>query len=177
MPITPRIQELFSNERKAKLMDAHLRNRSDGEVMHGPYDGESWKEMKRKEPAFFSEPRNLIFGIGADGVNPNNQMTSKYSVWPVNVIIYNLPPELATKNAFMMLPLIIPGRKQPKNIDVYLRPLLEEFKTLWDTGCLVNDASRPAEAPFRVRGMAIWTITDYPRYATISGKYIILTNL
>jgi len=67
MPITPRIQELFSNERKAKLMDAHLRNRSDGEVMHGPYDGEAWKEMKRKEPAFFSEPRNLIFGIGADG--------------------------------------------------------------------------------------------------------------
>jgi hypothetical protein len=113
MPITPRIHELFSNERKTKLMDAHLRNRGDGEVMHGPYDGEAWKEMERKEPNFFSEPINLIFGTCADGVNPNKQMTSKYYVWLVNVIIYNLPPELATKNAFMMLPLIIPGRKQP----------------------------------------------------------------
>ena len=44
IPITPRIQELFSNERKASLMDAHLRNRGDGEVMHGPYDGEAWKK-------------------------------------------------------------------------------------------------------------------------------------
>lgn len=86
-------------------------------------------------------------------------------------------PEFATKNAFMMLPLIIPGPKQPKKIDVYLRPLLEEFKIIWDTGCLVIDAFRHVEAPFRVQGMAIWTITDYPRYATISGKYIIFTNL
>jgi hypothetical protein len=44
----PRIQELFSNERKAKLMDVHLHNRGDGEVMHGPYDGEAWKEIERK---------------------------------------------------------------------------------------------------------------------------------
>ena len=83
---------------------------------------------RKKKPEFFSEPKNLIFGIGADGVNPNKQMTSKYYAWPVNVIIYNIPPKLATKNAFMMLPLIIPNIKQPKNIDVYLRPLLEEVK-------------------------------------------------
>ena len=52
MPITPRIQGLFSNERKAKLMDAHLRNQVDGEVMHEPYDGESWKEMEKKNQNF-----------------------------------------------------------------------------------------------------------------------------
>ena len=51
-------------------MDAHLRNQGDGEVMHEPYDGESWKEMEKKSE-FFSEPRNLIFGIHADGVNLN----------------------------------------------------------------------------------------------------------
>ena len=136
-------------------MDAHLRNWGDGEVMHEPYDGEAWKEMERKEPKFFSASINLIFGISTDGLNPNQQMISKYFVWPINVVIYNPLLKLATKNTFMMLPLIISSRKQSKNIDVYSRPLLEEFKILWDIDCLVIDDSTLAEAQFHVQGMTM----------------------
>jgi hypothetical protein len=38
------------------------------------------------------------------------------------------------KRKFIMMPVLIQGPKQPGNdIDVYLRPLVEELKQLWQT--------------------------------------------
>jgi hypothetical protein len=38
------------------------------------------------------------------------------------------------KRKFIMMPVFIQGPKQPGNaIDVYLRPLVEELKQLWQT--------------------------------------------
>ena len=41
-----------------------------------------------------------------------------------------------------MLSMLIPGEKAPGNdIDVYLEPLIDELKELWDNGVETNDAS------------------------------------
>jgi len=40
-----------------------------------------------------------------------------------------------------MLALIVPGRRQVKNMDVYLQPLVDEFKELWKA-IHVYDVSR-----------------------------------
>ncbi|GJX75950.1 hypothetical protein Tco_0322761 [Tanacetum coccineum] len=48
-----------------------------------------------------------------------------YSMWPVILTTYNLPPWLCMKESNFMLTLLIPGPKSPgKDIDVYLRPLI-----------------------------------------------------
>ena len=46
------------------------------------------------------------------------------------------------KNQHLMLDLRVPGRRQVKNMDVHLQPLVDELKELWD-GINVYDVSRP----------------------------------
>ena len=38
------------------------------------------------------EPRNFRLALLADGINPYSDMSSKYSYWPVVMVIYNLSP-------------------------------------------------------------------------------------
>ena len=67
-----------------------------------------------------------------DGFNPFGEQSSSHSTWPVTLCIYNLPPWLCMKWKFIMMPVLIQGPKQPRNdIDVYLRPLVEELLLLW----------------------------------------------
>ncbi|GJT58012.1 hypothetical protein Tco_0993066 [Tanacetum coccineum] len=52
--------------------------------------------------------------------------------WPVILTSYNTLPWIRVKESSFMLTLLIPGPKSPgKDIDVYLKPLVEELKTLW----------------------------------------------
>jgi len=107
--------------------------------------------------------------LASDGIQPFSQRSTNNSVWPVTLINCNLPPHLAIKKAFMITCLIIPGKKQVKNFDVYLRPLLDEFKLLWSEGIMVNDASRPNEGEFQLRAMLFSTLHDYPGLSVVSG--------
>ncbi|GJY34507.1 hypothetical protein Tco_0418976 [Tanacetum coccineum] len=53
-------------------------------------------------------------------------------MWPVILKTYNLPSWLCMKESSFMLTLLIPGPKSPgKDIDVYLRHLIDDLKVLW----------------------------------------------
>ncbi|XP_057246673.1 uncharacterized protein LOC130589406 [Beta vulgaris subsp. vulgaris] len=67
-----------------------------------------------------------------------------------------------------MLSLLISGPKQPGNdIDIYLAPLIEDLKKMWDEGVMVFDAY--SNEDFRLRAMLFCTINDYPAYGNLSG--------
>ena len=69
---------------------------------------------------------------------------------------------------FMFLSLLIPGPKNPKaNIDVYMQPLVEELKQLWEIGATTYDISKKQN--FNLRSALMWTISDFPAYAMLSG--------
>ncbi|GJZ96521.1 putative transposon, En/Spm-like, transposase-associated domain protein [Tanacetum coccineum] len=53
------------------------------------------------------------------------------------------------------------------NIDVYLEPLVEELKELWDDGVETYDAS--TKTKFEMHASLLWTISDFPTYANLSG--------
>ncbi|KAA0042871.1 hypothetical protein E5676_scaffold108G00910 [Cucumis melo var. makuwa] len=59
-------------------------------------DSPAWKLVDTMWPNFSYEPRNLRLALSADGINPISDMSSKYSCWPVVMVIYNLPPWLCT---------------------------------------------------------------------------------
>jgi hypothetical protein len=45
---------------------------------------------------------------------------------------YHLPPNKCLKQGFVFLALVIPGLKEPrKQMNIFLRPLMEEMKELW----------------------------------------------
>ena len=81
---------------------------------------------------FKDEVRSLRLSIAMDVVNPYSLQNTNYSVWLVVVINSNIPPWFSMNNEHLMLALIVPGRIQVKNMDVYLQPLLDELKELWD---------------------------------------------
>jgi hypothetical protein len=45
---------------------------------------------------------------------------------------YNLPPNKCLKEGLIFLALVIPGPKElKKQMNIFLRPLMEELKELW----------------------------------------------
>ena len=70
--------------------------------------------------------------MAMDGVNLHSLQNTNYFVWLVVVINNNIPPWLSVKNEHLMLTLIVPGRRQVKGMDIYLQPLIGEFKQLWE---------------------------------------------
>ncbi|XP_074300581.1 uncharacterized protein LOC141631860 [Silene latifolia] len=117
---------------------------------------------------FGSEPRNLRLGLCTDRINPFGTLSTQHSCWPVMLIIYNIPHWHTTKSKYIMLTLLISGPKQPGNdIDVYLAPLIEDLKMLWNVGVEVFDANTSSR--FQMHAMLYCTINDFPAYGNLSG--------
>jgi hypothetical protein len=69
---------------------------------------------------------------------------------------------------FMFLSTVIPGPSSlGRNIDVCLRPLIDEFAQLWSSGALTYDISRKQN--FLMRATLMWSINDFPAYGMLSG--------
>ena len=69
-----------------------------------------------------------------------------------------------------MMPVLIPGPKQPGNdIDVYLKPLIDDLLLLWkEEGVRVWDAH--AEDHFNLRALLFVTTNDWPSLSNLSGQ-------
>ncbi|KAL8156659.1 hypothetical protein AgCh_001665 [Apium graveolens] len=75
------------------------------------------------------------------------------------------------KRKYIMLTLLIPGPKEAgNNIDVYLQPLIEDLKLLWDQGEKMYDTY--SQIYFNLRAMILCTISDFPGYGNLSGYTI-----
>jgi len=67
-----------------------------------------------------------------------------------------------------MLSLLIPGPSTLKSsIDVYLEPLIDELKELWEKGFETYNAS--SKEFFQAHVALLWTINDFLAYAMLSG--------
>ncbi|XP_024196093.1 uncharacterized protein LOC112199289 [Rosa chinensis] len=75
------------------------------------------------------------------------------------------------KRKHMMLTLLISGPRQPGNdIDVYLEPLIDDLKLLWEGVRGVYDAIRNEN--FILKALLFWTINDFPAYGNLSGSIV-----
>ena len=166
-PIT-RFRRWFSNRRDTEQLTWHHNGRIEDGMMRHPADAEQWKSFHKQYPDFASEPRNLHLGFSTDGMNPYANYNTNHSTWPIILVCYNLPPWLCMKRKYMMLSMLISRPKQPgNNIDVYLRPLIDDSKLLWNEGVKVYDAASGGE--FNLRAMLLCTLQDYPVIGNVLG--------
>ncbi|XP_075104365.1 uncharacterized protein LOC142178536 [Nicotiana tabacum] len=94
-------------------------------------------------------------------------MSTTYSMWPVILVPYNLHPWKCLKGPFMLMSLLIPGPQAlGKDVDVYLRPSVDELNELWSEGVDTSDASTGES--FKMHAAVIWTINDFPTYGNLS---------
>ena len=169
-PLIPRLKRLFRNKEHSKMMRWHKEERKRDGMLRHPADGSQWRNIDRAFPEFDADTRNVRLGLSTDGMNPFGDMSSTHSTWPVTVCIYNLPPWLCMKRKFIMMPVLIQGPKQPGNdIDVYLRPLVDELLQLWkEEGVSMWDEYKQEE--FDLRALLFISINDWPALSNLSGQ-------
>nr|GEY74903.1 hypothetical protein [Tanacetum cinerariifolium] len=168
--IIPRLQRLYKSSHTAKEMIWHATGKcTEPSKMQHPVDGRAWKNFDTKYLDFAKEPRNVRLGLAADGFNLFDNLSQAYNMWLVILTTYNLPPWLCMKESSFMMTLLIPGPKSlGKDIDVYLRPLIEDLKVLRDRKGVetINVASGQK---FNMSAMVLWTINDFPARSSLSG--------
>ncbi|KAL5568137.1 hypothetical protein UlMin_024712 [Ulmus minor] len=168
-PITPHLKRLYSSRYTAKDMRWHKEQREEEPgILRHPADGKAWKHFDELYPDFATDSRNVRMGLASDGFNPFSNMSTTYSMWPVILIPYNMPPWCSMHKSNYLLSLLIPGPKSPgKDFDVFLRPLVDELNVLWCNG--VDAFDEYSHSKFTLRAAVIWTISDFPAYAYLSG--------
>jgi len=159
---------MFATKNISSEMSWHANNPREKGIMAHPSDSEAWKHLDTCFPEFASEPRNVRLGLCTDGFAPHGKFGGQYSCWPVILTPYNLPPSMCMKRQFMFLSLLIPGPKNPKgNLDVYMQPLIQELKQLWEVGANTYDIS--VKQNFNLRAAVLWTVSDFPAFGMLSG--------
>ncbi|XP_042980213.1 uncharacterized protein LOC122310386 [Carya illinoinensis] len=168
-PLKPRLQRLYLSKKRAEAMRWHKEGRIDDlNCMRHPADSKVWKDFDSQHDWFAKDSRNVRLGLASDVFNPFNNMSKPYSIRPVILLPYNLPPWSCMKDPYFMLTCLIPSPKSPRNdIDVFLRPLVDELKELWEVGIETYDAF--SCDVFRLHASLLWTINDFPAYDNLSG--------
>ncbi|WZY87210.1 hypothetical protein YC2023_033594 [Brassica napus] len=120
LPLTERLKRLYQSERTAGAMRWHAEHSTDGQITH-PSDAKAWKHFQSTYPEFAYERRNVYLGLSTDGFSPFGKHGRQYSIWPVILTPYNLPPNLCMRREFLFLSILVPGPEHPKrSLDVFL---------------------------------------------------------
>ncbi|KAL6191696.1 hypothetical protein ACLB2K_038086 [Fragaria x ananassa] len=156
------------SSKTATLMRWYAEKRTYDGVFRHLANSLAWKDFDSKHSSFSVNIRNVRLGLASNGFNPFRTMTIPHSTWPIILVPYNLPPTLLMKQPYIYLSVLIDGPHGPDDkIDVYLQPLIEELKELWEEGVLTFDTSN--NQMFQLYAGLLWTINDFPTYANLSG--------
>jgi len=84
---------------------------------------------------------------------------------------YSLCVQLTTAmcmmHLYMFLSYVIPGPHNPKTkIDVYLQPVIDDLKTLWNEGVDTYDVH--TNQTFKMKAALMWTVNDFLAYRMLS---------
>jgi len=167
-PLIPRLQRLYAYKKSVEHMVWHNYHATQPGVLSHPSDAEACKHFDRTSALFTAEPWNVRIGLCVDGFNAYSNAVRLYSVWPIVVCVHNLPPHLCMTRPYMFLSFVIPRPNNPKNeIDVFLQPVIDELKMLWNEGVDMYDIH--ANQTFKMKAASMWTINDFPAYGMLSG--------
>ncbi|KAL9688571.1 hypothetical protein QQ045_032994 [Rhodiola kirilowii] len=167
--LTPRLQRLCMSPDLSRHMRWHTeRNVDDSDYIRHPADGESWQTFDKEFPDFANEKRNVRLGLATDGFNPFEASGLSHNTWSIVLIPYNVPPHVCMKKELNILCMLILEPKSPENcLDVFMRPLIEELKMLWEDGVYTFD--RNDGSSFIMKATVMWTIGDFPSLGMLGG--------
>ncbi|XP_062075345.1 uncharacterized protein LOC133779394 [Humulus lupulus] len=136
-PLIPRLQRLFMSSKTSDFMTWHHKKE---------HTSDGCMRHPRDSPAWITFDHNH----------------KDFAADPRNVRL-----GLASDGMNPFKTLSVSHNAPGNNIDVYLKPLIEELKDLWEIGVKTFDAS--TKKNFNMRASLLWTISDFPAYANLSG--------
>jgi hypothetical protein len=166
-PIIPKLQRLFMSPKIVGHMTWHHSHDVVNGVMVYHFDGKAWKHFNRVYPQFSVELRNVRLGLCTSGFNQFESFAAPYSFWLVILMIYYLPPGMCMRLNFMFFYMVIRSPNSlGRNINVRLRPLIDELKQLWSSRALTYDVLNFFP---QIKTALIWTSNDFPVYGMVSS--------
>ncbi|KAM6554839.1 hypothetical protein CsatB_015601 [Cannabis sativa] len=180
-PLTPRLKRLYSSRITAKSMIWHHTGKSkDDGVLRHPVDGLAWKDFDVKHPEFARDPRNVRLGLAADGFNPFGNMSLPYSMWPVVLANYNLPPwlyDVAVADVELedeMIPILedffppttedVQGEDEQPTTNPHFDDLFEEIEVEF-----LHFRRKIIFQQHTMRAALLWTVNDFAARSSLSG--------
>jgi hypothetical protein len=143
------------------------RGSEDPDTISHPAEREAWEALDRFDQKITRDPRSVCIGLSMDGFQPHSEANSLYSYWLVFIMPNNLPPNKCLKQGFIFLALIIPGpRELKKQMNIFLRSLMEEIKELWQG---VDAYDSHLKCQLNLRAAYLWSILYYLAYDKFAG--------
>ena len=160
MPVKSQLQKLFAQ----KEMYVHLQGRFDDlqECYSDIYSGKLYKSYF--DEGLLNCPNNISFTFNTDGASVFK--SSNVSVWPLFLVINELPYHLRMRKENMILAGLWFGNKKPV-MSTYLQPFLETFKEL-ESGIEMHSPDKPE--PFILRGYLLCGTADLPARSLICNS-------
>ena len=162
IPLIPRLQLQYANSERAYTLQSYpasLEMDSTPGEMRDFWDADHFRKLHDKD-GLFTDSRDLALQLSADGVAIVRQ--KNFSVWPVILLNYNLPPRERVKARNIILVGIIPGPHHPRDIDSFLEPLIQEMALL-RRGVTAYDAYH--EQLFQLKAHIVSVSGDTPAIA------------
>jgi hypothetical protein len=133
-PITSVIQSLYKNKEMAEAMryrHRHLQEALKKLTPDSPpaeYSDFSNSISHIHQSHLFKNETDTAITISGDGAQLT--MKKQSDVWVLVVTILNLPPNMRSKAANIIIPLVIPGPSSPGNVESFIYVLYEELAKL-----------------------------------------------
>lgn len=158
-----KVKDLFKDSEFLNLLKKGKEQikRTATNAIHDIYHGLDYKNFLHPG-GFLSQPYNISFTVNTDGVNKYSSSTAGH-LWPVYLMINELPKEHRFKKKFM-IPAYIYCDKHDPNMLTFLNPLVEKLNTVYESGIQVPDSS---DGNITVQCMLFVATADLPARAAL----------
>ena len=129
IPLIPRLQLQYADRERAQVLQTYHQTTEEigpSGLLRDFWDANHYRKLSRE--GLFDDSRDLALQLSTDGVAIVRQ--KNFSVWPVILLNYNLPPKERVKTRTILLLGVVPGPHHPKDMDSFLEPLLQEMALL-----------------------------------------------
>ena len=133
----------------------------DGTSIKDIQDGTVIKNLM-KPGGFLSVPEHLGLIINTDGVQTFN--ASKHSIWPIYLMVSNLPPDVRILERYLVLAGAWFGPKKPNDMSLVLQPIIDKIEKLQNGPGLL--AQTPAGEK-NVKAVLLAGVFDLPAKAAV----------
>ena len=165
--IIDQIEGLLKRPGVPEMCEQWREREAEDNIMADIYDGSIWRDfLKYKGNDFLNAPRNLAFAINVDWFQPFKRRNDRSS-GAIYLVLLNLPREQRFKWENIIVAGIIPEMsKEPKSLNTFLAPIVDELQALWKGVKLMTSQSR---IPLTYRGALLLASADLPAIRKLSG--------
>lgn len=174
-PIRHRLMLWYSSRYMANLLKTYRRKAIAGSLtkpdgtrkLTDVWSGKLYRALRVK--GHFGQEQDLAFCCGFDGTKAFKSRKDRH-VWPIILTCANLPPQIRFKRKNVLIVGFVPGPDGPKELDSFLKPLVDEFEMLstdgiqdvWDASVEGNRFNGRRSYSFTLKAAIVLVATDMP---------------